>query len=98
MARILDDELQNELVEPHCTLSDHTLPVTDIICGIGAFPACRVLTASVDHTVKVGVLFIGRTRWQTDFAVTVVLGPLVIITLVHVPLSQADIDARSGSH
>ncbi|EIW79220.1 WD40 repeat-like protein [Coniophora puteana RWD-64-598 SS2] len=52
MARILDDELQNELVEPHCTLSDHTLPVTDIVCGIGAFPACRVLTASVDHTVK----------------------------------------------
>ncbi|KAL4062481.1 WD40-repeat-containing domain protein [Scleroderma citrinum] len=36
----------------HFTLSDHTLPVTDIVCGIGPFPKCRVLTASLDHTVK----------------------------------------------
>ena len=34
-------------------MSDHTLPVTDIVCGIGIFPDCRVLTSSIDHSVKV---------------------------------------------
>ena len=34
-------------------MSDHTLPVTDIICGVGVFPDCRVLTSSIDHSVKV---------------------------------------------
>ncbi|GAA6011507.1 hypothetical protein JCM10207_002643 [Rhodosporidiobolus poonsookiae] len=38
---------------PFCTLSDHTLPITDICVGVGAFPRCRVLTASIDSTVKV---------------------------------------------
>lgn len=51
--RLLDDELQNEHMLPYGTLSDHTLPVTDILCGIGHFPECRVLTASLDHSVKV---------------------------------------------
>ena len=36
-------------------MSDHTLPVTDIICGIGIFPDCRVLTSSIDHSVKVWI-------------------------------------------
>ncbi|KAH9002183.1 WD40 repeat-like protein [Lactarius deliciosus] len=35
-----------------CTLSDHTLPITDIACGFGPFPSCRVLSASTDHSVK----------------------------------------------
>ncbi|KAF9480515.1 WD40 repeat-like protein [Pholiota conissans] len=52
VSRLLDEDMQNEHLMPHCTLSDHTLPVTDIICGIGIFPDCRVLTASLDHTVK----------------------------------------------
>ncbi|EGN96624.1 hypothetical protein SERLA73DRAFT_184727 [Serpula lacrymans var. lacrymans S7.3] len=52
VSRLVDDSLQTELPAPFCTLSDHTLPVTDIICGVGAFPSCRILTASVDHTVK----------------------------------------------
>ncbi|KAH7890699.1 WD40-repeat-containing domain protein [Phlebopus sp. FC_14] len=52
VSKLVDDDLQNELPLPQFTLSDHTLPVTDIVCGIGAFPTCRVLTASVDHTVK----------------------------------------------
>ena len=38
---------------PYCTLSDHTLPVTDVVCGFGPFPNCRVLTSSLDHSVKV---------------------------------------------
>lgn len=52
VARIVDNDTQNELPTPYCTLSDHTLPVTDIVCGLGAFPTCRVLTASLDHSVK----------------------------------------------
>nr|VWO94653.1 Chaperone protein dnaJ 2 [Ganoderma boninense] len=50
--RLLDDSLQNELPTPYCNFTDHTLPVTDIACGVGFFPSCRILTASVDHTVK----------------------------------------------
>jgi pre-rRNA-processing protein IPI3 len=52
VSRLLDDDIQSDLPVPHCTLSDHTLPVTDIIIGVGPFPTCRVLTSSVDHTVK----------------------------------------------
>ncbi|KIY69224.1 WD40 repeat-like protein [Cylindrobasidium torrendii FP15055 ss-10] len=52
ISRLLDDDQQNELVVPYCTFSDHTLPVTDLICGAGSFPSCRVLTSSLDHTVK----------------------------------------------
>ncbi|KAI0741405.1 WD40 repeat-like protein [Daedaleopsis nitida] len=52
IARLLDDALQTELPTPYCTFTDHTLPVTDIVCGVGLFPTCRILTASTDHTVK----------------------------------------------
>ncbi|KAI0629250.1 WD40 repeat-like protein [Trametes polyzona] len=53
VSRLLDETLQNELPTPYCNFTDHTLPVTDIVCGVGMFPTCRILTASVDHTVKV---------------------------------------------
>ncbi|CCL99676.1 uncharacterized protein FIBRA_01697 [Fibroporia radiculosa] len=52
VSRLLDDDLQNELPTPYCTFSDHTLPVTDIVCGVGPFPLCRALTSSLDHSVK----------------------------------------------
>ncbi|KAG7443607.1 WD40 repeat-like protein [Guyanagaster necrorhizus] len=52
VSRLVDDDFQNELVLPYCTLADHTLSVTDIVCGLGTFPTCRVLTASIDHSVK----------------------------------------------
>ena len=51
----MDDGQANELPTPHCILGDHTLPITDIACGVGEFPRCRVLTSSLDYTVKVGV-------------------------------------------
>jgi pre-rRNA-processing protein IPI3 len=51
--RLVDIDLQNELVTPYCTLSDHTLPITDIACPFGIFPTNRVLTSSLDHSVKV---------------------------------------------
>ncbi|OSD03072.1 WD40 repeat-like protein [Trametes coccinea BRFM310] len=50
--RLVDETLQNELPTPYCSFTDHTLPVTDILCGVGPFPSCRILTSSVDHTVK----------------------------------------------
>ncbi|THH02710.1 hypothetical protein EW026_g195 [Hermanssonia centrifuga] len=52
MSKLLDNATQNDLPIPLFTLSDHTLPVTDITCGVGLFPKCRVLTASLDHSVK----------------------------------------------
>ena len=51
--RLVDNDLQNELVTPYCALSDHTLPVTDIACSFGIFPTNRILTSSLDHSVKV---------------------------------------------
>ncbi|KAF7317909.1 WD40 repeat-like protein [Mycena kentingensis (nom. inval.)] len=52
VSRLLDDDTQNEATAPYCVLSDHTLPVTDIVCGVGVFPRCRILSASIDHSVK----------------------------------------------
>jgi pre-rRNA-processing protein IPI3 len=54
---LVDDEAQNELPVAFCTFSDHTLTVTDIQCGIGTFPSCRILTSSIDHSVKVSFIF-----------------------------------------
>ena len=51
--RLLDEATQTDLPTTYCNFTDHTLPVTDIVCGVGAFPSCRILTSSVDHTVKV---------------------------------------------
>ena len=56
--RLVSNEFQAELPVPYCSLSDHTLPVTDIICGVGAFPKCRILTSSIDHSVKVSWRFL----------------------------------------
>ncbi|KAJ6624937.1 WD40 repeat-like protein [Mycena sp. CBHHK59/15] len=52
VSRLLDDDMQGDLPLPYCALSDHTLPVTDIACGIGPFPNCRVLSSAIDHSVK----------------------------------------------
>ncbi|KAJ7576887.1 WD40-repeat-containing domain protein [Mycena floridula] len=53
VSRLLDEDLQNELAIPYTTLSDHTLPITDVVCGVGPFPNCRILTCSMDRSVKV---------------------------------------------
>ncbi|KAK7686421.1 hypothetical protein QCA50_010645 [Cerrena zonata] len=49
---LVDDGSQNDLPTAFCTLTDHTLPISDIAVGIGLFPTCRILTASADHSVK----------------------------------------------
>jgi pre-rRNA-processing protein IPI3 len=66
--RLLDNDLQNDPPMPYCTLSDHTLPVTDIKCGIGPFPTCRALTSSADHSVKVRF-----------FSAPIATGPIFIV-------------------
>lgn len=40
----------------YATLTDHTLPITSIAVGLGTFPHCRLLTASLDATCKVSPL------------------------------------------
>ncbi|EJD07635.1 pre-rRNA-processing protein IPI3 [Fomitiporia mediterranea MF3/22] len=52
ISSLLCNESQHETPTPYCNLSDHTLPITDIVCGVGSFPACRLLTSSIDHSVK----------------------------------------------
>jgi len=52
---------------PYCTFSDHTLPITDVICGVGTFPRCRVLTSSFDHTVKLWDLLVSTHPLLTTF-------------------------------
>lgn len=44
---------------PYHAWSEHTLPVTDVVCGVGSFGTARVFTASLDHTVKVWDLSTG---------------------------------------
>ncbi|CAE6428930.1 unnamed protein product [Rhizoctonia solani] len=53
VASLIDNQLQHELPVPYCNLSDHTLPVLDIVCGSGLFPDCRLATCSQDHSVKI---------------------------------------------
>lgn len=98
VCRLLDDEVQNEPPTTYCTLSDHTLPVTDIVCGVGPFPSCRVLTSSVDHSVKVSneadydLITVYANSYLTA------LGPIFSHSSYHVPISQADILLSMGHH
>lgn len=50
----MDDSRQKEIPIPYATLTDHTLPITAIaLSATGSFPThTRLLTASLDHTVK----------------------------------------------
>ena len=73
--RLVDNDLQNELATPYCTLSDHTLPITDIVCSFGTFPTNRILTSSLDHSVKVWDL-------STQTLLSTFQFPKVITTIV----------------
>lgn len=86
LPRLLDDSVQNEIPEAYADLSDHTLPITDIACGFGPFPSCRVLTASTDHCVKVCAIFHIITPPPAD-GFRQVVGPLLEITSYYIPVS-----------
>ena len=51
---LVDNSRQKDIPIPYATLTDHTLPVTAIaLSATGSFPThTRLLTASLDHTVK----------------------------------------------
>lgn len=55
LAFSLVDELTDDVPSPYYAWSEHSLPITDIVCGIGSFLTARVLTSSVDHTCKVSL-------------------------------------------
>lgn len=88
--RLLDDEVQNELPSPYCTLSDHTLPITDIICGVGPFPTCRALTSSVDHSVKVSIFTFDSFRCKT-YLISKGLGSLFPHSPYDIPISKTNL-------
>lgn len=94
-SRLVDDDLQNEHPLPQFTLSDHTLPVTDAVCGLGSFPTCRMLTASLDHTVKV----IRLSNWLSSrLTARLVVGPGYPILDNDFPFPKADTSRRLGHH
>ncbi|KAF8826868.1 hypothetical protein HHX47_DHR5000519 [Lentinula edodes] len=89
MHSLLDEESQNTLSLPYFTLTDHTLPVTDILCGLGTFPECRVLTSSVDHSVKLWDL-------ATRSLLTTFMFPQAITCLVWEPTERLFFAASSS--
>ncbi|PKY38151.1 WD40 repeat-like protein [Rhizophagus irregularis] len=58
LTNLLDDSV-DESPSPYYTWSEHSLPITDIWCGIGSFNTTRVLTSSLDHTCKLWDLATG---------------------------------------
>ena len=97
IVRLVDNDAQNELPTPYCTLSDHTLPVKDIICGLGAFPTCRVLTASLDHSVKVSHVFQASVPFYSSSAHQA-LGPVFSVLAHYLPLPKTHILDGLGHH
>ncbi|KIJ55698.1 hypothetical protein M422DRAFT_200031 [Sphaerobolus stellatus SS14] len=81
MSRLLDEDSQNEIPSPYCSFTEHTLPVTDIVCGAGKFPSCRVFTSSADSTVKIWDL-------STRIILTSIVFPKPISNLVVDPTER----------
>ncbi|EJD43766.1 WD40 repeat-like protein [Auricularia subglabra TFB-10046 SS5] len=52
LSRLLDNTTQNDPPAPYATFADHTLAISDLICGVGAFPAYRLFSSSLDGSVK----------------------------------------------
>src|SRR5260221_9494402 len=50
---IIDYAPESDVPTPLITLSDHTLPITDIQVGFGPITTARIFSASMDSTVKV---------------------------------------------
>ena len=65
---LLDNVISLEIPTAYYTLSDHSLPITDVVCGVGPFPRCRMLTSSADNSCKVRCLtFCGHGHQHLDF-------------------------------
>jgi hypothetical protein len=96
--RLLDEEAQNDHVAPFFSMSDHTLPVTDIICGVGMFPDCRVLTSSIDHSVKVFYIFDAYVSGYLTSIYHTALGPSIAVSAYNFSFPTTDIISRLGRH
>ena len=53
LCSIVDYASESDIPTPLITLSDHTLPITDIQVGFGPITTARIFSASMDSTVKV---------------------------------------------
>lgn len=55
--RLVDEGANSNLsYAPYVSLSDHTLPISDVHVSHGIFPDIRIFTASLDQTVKVNLI------------------------------------------
>ncbi|KAJ2961028.1 hypothetical protein NQZ79_g3661 [Umbelopsis isabellina] len=60
LTKLLDEQEDITVApSPHYSWSDHSLPVTDIVCGTGTYGSARIWTSSLDHTVKLWDLATG---------------------------------------
>ncbi|KAI8347035.1 WD40-repeat-containing domain protein [Mortierella sp. GBAus27b] len=78
---LLDDSNTNTSPAPHYSWTDHTLPITDIQCGVGRFHGARVVTSSLDHTCKLWDL-------STGALLTTFLFPTKILALALDPAER----------
>ncbi|KAF9583077.1 Pre-rRNA-processing protein ipi3 [Lunasporangiospora selenospora] len=88
VSSLVDDTLL-ESPAPHYSWTDHTLPITDIQCGVGRFHGARVITSSMDHTCKLWDL-------STGTLLTTFLFPTKITALAFDP-SERYFLAASGT-
>ena len=49
-------------VTPYASLTDHTLPITSLHISFGSFPRTRILTGSLDGTIKLWDLTLARSK------------------------------------
>ncbi|RIA98137.1 WD40-repeat-containing domain protein [Glomus cerebriforme] len=80
LTSLLDDSV-DETPSPYYTWSEHSLPITDIWCGIGNFNTTRVLTSSLDHTCKLWDL-------ATGYLLTTFIFPTVITCIIVDPAER----------
>ncbi|GBC04692.1 hypothetical protein RclHR1_05810004 [Rhizophagus clarus] len=80
LTNLLDNSV-DEAPSPYYTWSEHSLPITDIWCGIGSFNTTRVLTSSLDHTCKLWDL-------ATGYLLTTFVFPTAITCIIADPAER----------
>ncbi|CAG8645129.1 15547_t:CDS:2 [Funneliformis caledonium] len=80
LSSLLDDSV-DESPSPFYTWSEHSLPITDIWCGIGSFNTARIVTSSLDHTCKLWDL-------STGYLLTTFIFPTAITCIIVDPAER----------
>ncbi|KAF9996413.1 Pre-rRNA-processing protein ipi3 [Modicella reniformis] len=78
---LVDDSYTDTSPAPHYSWTEHTLPITDIQCGVGRFHGARIVTSSLDHTCKLWDL-------STGTLLTTFLFPTKILALALDPAER----------